>query len=148
VFERFTQAGRHIVILAQEEARRFGHGAIGSDHMLLAILLQPEYTEDSDSVRAADALLASGVTLAAARERVAARHTPLSEPPTALTLSADAKNGLEAVLRVALANEKTAIRATDFLLGLISKPHLSAARTLEDLGVSARAVSERVTRGD
>jgi hypothetical protein len=82
------------------------------------------------------------------RERVAARHTPLSEPPTALTLSADAKGGLEAVLRVALANEKTAIRATDFLLGLISKPHLSAARTLEDLGVSAQAVSERVTRGD
>jgi hypothetical protein len=36
MFERFTDTARHIVVQAQEEARRLGHGYIGCEHLLLA----------------------------------------------------------------------------------------------------------------
>ena len=36
MFERFTDTARHIVIQAQEDARRLGHNYIGCEHLLLA----------------------------------------------------------------------------------------------------------------
>jgi ATP-dependent Clp protease ATP-binding subunit ClpA len=36
MFERFTDAARHLVVQAQHEARRFGHNYIGCEHLLLA----------------------------------------------------------------------------------------------------------------
>jgi len=37
MFERFTGEARRIVVQAQEDARRLGHGYIGPEHMLLAV---------------------------------------------------------------------------------------------------------------
>ncbi len=36
MFERFTDAARHVVAQAQEDARRLGHNYIGCEHLLLA----------------------------------------------------------------------------------------------------------------
>jgi len=36
MFERFTDTARHVVVLAQENARRLGHNYIGCEHLLLA----------------------------------------------------------------------------------------------------------------
>jgi Clp amino terminal domain, pathogenicity island component len=36
MFERFTDEARHVVVQAQEEARRLGHNYIGCEHLLLA----------------------------------------------------------------------------------------------------------------
>jgi hypothetical protein len=36
MFERFTETARHVVVQAQEDARRFGHNYIGCEHLLLA----------------------------------------------------------------------------------------------------------------
>jgi ATP-dependent Clp protease ATP-binding subunit ClpA len=36
MFERFTDGARHIVVQAQNEARRLGHNYIGCEHLLLA----------------------------------------------------------------------------------------------------------------
>ena len=36
MFERFTDTARHVVVRAQEDARRLGHGYIGCEHLLLA----------------------------------------------------------------------------------------------------------------
>lgn len=38
VFERFTDRGRRVLVLAQEEARLFGHRFIGTGHPLLGLL--------------------------------------------------------------------------------------------------------------
>jgi ATP-dependent Clp protease ATP-binding subunit ClpC len=38
MFERFTGYGRQIVRAAQEEARSLGHGYVGTEHLLLALL--------------------------------------------------------------------------------------------------------------
>jgi ATP-dependent Clp protease ATP-binding subunit ClpA len=36
MFERFTDTARHVVVQAQENARRLGHNYIGCEHLLLA----------------------------------------------------------------------------------------------------------------
>src|SRR5271167_4148251 len=38
MFERFTNKARHVVVLAQEEARRLQHNYIGTEHILLGLL--------------------------------------------------------------------------------------------------------------
>ena len=38
MFERFTQDARRVVVGAQAEARGLGHGWIGTEHLLLAVL--------------------------------------------------------------------------------------------------------------
>jgi ATP-dependent Clp protease ATP-binding subunit ClpA len=41
MFERFTQAARDTVVRAQAEARELGHGHVGTEHVLLALLADP-----------------------------------------------------------------------------------------------------------
>ncbi|HEY1409624.1 MAG TPA: Clp protease N-terminal domain-containing protein, partial [Promineifilum sp.] len=43
-WERFTQRARRVLSLAQEEAERLNHSYIGSEHVLIGLLL------DSDGV--------------------------------------------------------------------------------------------------
>ena len=42
MFERFTAKARHVVVLAQEEARRLNHNYIGTEHVLLGLLGERE----------------------------------------------------------------------------------------------------------
>jgi hypothetical protein len=42
MFERFTDSARAAVVGAQTEARALGHGWIGTEHLLLAVLREPE----------------------------------------------------------------------------------------------------------
>jgi ATP-dependent Clp protease ATP-binding subunit ClpA len=60
MFERFTPAACQVVVRAQEEAGTFGHPWLGTEHLLLGVLAQP----DAPGVRALSGL---GVTLDTAR---------------------------------------------------------------------------------
>jgi ATP-dependent Clp protease ATP-binding subunit ClpA len=40
--ERFTAPSRRVVVVAQDEARRFGHDRVGTEHLLLAVALQAD----------------------------------------------------------------------------------------------------------
>src|SRR5258707_15149540 len=42
MFERFTNTARHVVVLAQEEARLLDHNYIGTEHILLGLVGEPE----------------------------------------------------------------------------------------------------------
>ncbi|GAA0511839.1 Clp protease [Paractinoplanes deccanensis] len=42
MFERFTTEARAVVIRAQEEARALGHGHIGTEHVLIALVADPD----------------------------------------------------------------------------------------------------------
>src|SRR5258708_40090849 len=61
MFERFTNRARHVVVLAQEEARQLQHNYIGTEHILLGLLGEPGGV-------AAQALDRVGMSLAGARE--------------------------------------------------------------------------------
>jgi len=41
MFERFTEASREVVVVAQQEARQLGHPCIGTEHLLLGLIHQP-----------------------------------------------------------------------------------------------------------
>lgn len=40
MFERFTNRARHVVVLAQEEARELQHNYIGTEHILLGLVAE------------------------------------------------------------------------------------------------------------
>ena len=42
MFERFTERARHVVVLAQDEARGLQHNYIGTEHLLLGLLREEE----------------------------------------------------------------------------------------------------------
>src|SRR4030095_7886551 len=60
MFERFTDRARNAVRVAQEEARRLGHTSVGTEHLLLGLLAEP------DGI-GARALVALGISLDALR---------------------------------------------------------------------------------
>ncbi|MBG0833480.1 Clp protease [Planomonospora sp. ID67723] len=100
MFERFHQDARQAVVLAQENARRLHHDHVGTEHILLGLLDQPQTVSARvlgrhgvDHLRAyqavvdalpprpgetldADALEAIGIDLAAIREKVEAAFGP------------------------------------------------------------------------
>jgi ATP-dependent Clp protease ATP-binding subunit ClpA len=41
MFQRFTPAARQVVVRGQDEARRFGHPWLGTEHLLLGVLADP-----------------------------------------------------------------------------------------------------------
>jgi ATP-dependent Clp protease ATP-binding subunit ClpA len=41
MFQRFTPAARQVVVRGQDEARRFGHPWLGTEHLLLGVLAEP-----------------------------------------------------------------------------------------------------------
>jgi ATP-dependent Clp protease ATP-binding subunit ClpC len=65
MFERFTNKARHVVVLAQEEARRLQHNYIGTEHVLLGLL-------GESSGLAFRVLEGFGMSLEGAREEVKA----------------------------------------------------------------------------
>ena len=43
-FEKFTDKARHVLVLAQEEARSLSQPHVGSEHLLLGLAKDPGYT--------------------------------------------------------------------------------------------------------
>ncbi|MFG2000286.1 Clp protease N-terminal domain-containing protein [Spirillospora sp. NPDC048911] len=73
MFERFTQEARNAVTGAQQEARELGHGRIGPEHVLLALL--------ANDGPAAAAMRAQGLELTAMRATVARLAAETSGDP-------------------------------------------------------------------
>ncbi|WP_033213291.1 Clp protease N-terminal domain-containing protein [Kitasatospora phosalacinea] len=108
MFERFATEARRAVTLAGEEARRMDHDHLGTEHLLLGLLAQPQDPAaellgragldleggrravlralgGTDPERDAAALAAIGIDLAAVRAAVESRFGPgaLDGPPPA-----------------------------------------------------------------
>jgi ATP-dependent Clp protease ATP-binding subunit ClpC len=113
MFERFTNRARHAVVLAQEESRALRHNFIGTEHLLLGLLGEPEGL-------AARALDRFGMSLNATREEVAARVAPGKKAVTGhIPFTPSAKKVLELALREALTLQHNYIGTEHLLLGLI-----------------------------
>jgi ATP-dependent Clp protease ATP-binding subunit ClpC len=63
VFERFTDPARRVLVLAQEEARELNHRVIGTEHIVVGLVLQGQGV-------AAQALASLGISPEAVREAV------------------------------------------------------------------------------
>ena len=139
MFERFTAGARRVLALADEESRRLGHGFVGTGHLLLGLLQEPEGT-------AAAALAASGLSLEAARAAVAAApRSPGAAPTGERPFSTRAKKVLELSLRESLQRGSPVISPADLLLGLLREGGGGAMQVLRALGPDPVRLREAVT---
>jgi ATP-dependent Clp protease ATP-binding subunit ClpA len=137
MFERFTDRSRHAIVLAQEEARLLRHNYIGTEHLLLGLLADPEGN-------AARALGSLNVTLDAAREQVREIIGEGRLPQQGhIPFTPRAKKVLELSLREALTLGSQSIGTEHLLLGLVAEGEGVGARIIGRLGASLKTVRER-----
>jgi ATP-dependent Clp protease ATP-binding subunit ClpA len=125
MFERFSGQARQVVVSAQEEARELNHNYIGTEHLLLGLLVT------SDSL-AGTSLIALGYTRDDVRASVEAMvgHGK-GAPEGHVPFTPRAKKVLELSLREALQLKHNYIGTEHILLGLIREGEGIAAQILE-----------------
>lgn len=139
MFERFTEPARHVLELAQDEARSLRHDYVGSEHVLLA-LLRPE-----EGV-AANVLNDLGITPEQVRDAVPIGGASPEVMEGQLRLTPRAKMALELALREALAFGDCYVGTAHILVALTRVSDGGAARILFDLGVDPARVGGEVLR--
>ena len=50
MFGRFTERAQKVLVLAQEEARRFNHSYVGTEHLLLGLVRRERYCRQGSAV--------------------------------------------------------------------------------------------------
>ena len=138
MFERFTARARRAVVNAQQEARELNHNYIGTEHLLLGLMREPE----SVAARALQELKISQDTV---RERVIQIVGRGQQPPSGhVPFTPRAKKVLELSLREALQLSHNYIGTEHILLGLIREGEGVAAQVLVKLGGNLAVVREKV----
>jgi ATP-dependent Clp protease ATP-binding subunit ClpA len=138
MFERFTGRARRAIVLAQEESRRLNHNYIGTEHVLLGLLAEPQGA-------ARQALDAVGVTLEDARKRVEAVVKKGKKAPSGhIPFTPRAKKVLELGLREALSLGHDFIGTEHLLLGLIREGEGLGTLILVQSGVELEALRRRI----
>jgi ATP-dependent Clp protease ATP-binding subunit ClpC len=138
MFERFTARARRAVVNAQQEARELNHNYIGTEHLLLGLMREPE----SVAARALQELKISQDTV---REQVIQIVGRGQQPPSGhVPFTPRAKKVLELSLREALQLSHNYIGTEHILLGLIREGEGVAAQVLVKLGGNLAVVREKV----
>ena len=125
MFERFTNRARHVVVLAQEEARRQQHNYIGTEHVLLGLLGEPDGL-------ASRVLERFGMSLDSTRDEVKAIVGTGNETVKGhIPFTPRAKKILELALREALQLHHNYIGTEHILLGVIREGEGVGAQILK-----------------
>jgi ATP-dependent Clp protease ATP-binding subunit ClpC len=140
MFERFTERARQVVVLAQDEARSFGHGFIGTEHLLLGLLRE----EEGIGARVLEALELDVDHVRAEVERRLPRGEVTATGQIPFTPAA--KRTLELALREGLALGHNYIGTEHVLLGLARDNEGVAADILRDAGVDGERIRDEVIR--
>jgi ATP-dependent Clp protease ATP-binding subunit ClpA len=138
MFERFTERARRVIILAQEEAKRLNHSAVGTEHILLGIVREGEGVAS----KVLESLNISPERVRAEIESAIGRgeRTPHEE----VTFTPRAKKVLELALDEARRLGHNYIGTEHLLLGLIGNQGATAGRVLDCLGLEREMVRDRV----
>src|SRR5436190_7314228 len=137
-FDKFTERARRVLTLAQEEAQRFNHNYIGTEHLLLGLV------REGDGV-AARVLNNLGVQLPKVRsavEFIIGRGESMIMGEIGLTPRA--KKVIELAVDEARRLNHHYIGTEHLLLGLVREGEGIAAGVLESLGVSLEKVRAQV----
>ncbi len=146
MFERLTDQGRQVVVLAQAEARLLQHNYIGTEHVLLGLAAE-------DEGLGGRALEVLGVSLEDARsdvEEVIGRGR--DDPTGYIPFTPRAKKVMEQSLRESLETGHSRIGTEHILLALVRERDGVAAQVLRKRGVASvehvrAAVMGLVARG-
>ncbi|RKY41262.1 MAG: hypothetical protein DRP76_00275 [Candidatus Omnitrophota bacterium] len=139
MFNRFTERARKVLVLAKEEARRFNHDYIGTEHILLGLIREGEGV-------ACAVLQNLGIDLNRLRKEL----ERLISPGSIATIGGDlpftprAKKALELAAEEARNLGHNYIGTEHILLGLLREEEGLAAQVLYSLGVDLRKVREEI----
>jgi ATP-dependent Clp protease ATP-binding subunit ClpC len=138
MFERFTSNAKHAIIDAQEEARTLGHGYIGTEHLLLALL-------PARPCAAVNVLKALEIPSETLRERLLELIEPGPHAPSGhMPFTPAAKKALELSLRGAVALLLDYVGTEHLLLGIAREGSGAAGLALADLGATTAAIEREV----
>src|SRR5213079_1253235 len=137
-FDKFTERARKVLQLAQEEAQRFNHNYIGTEHLLLGLVREGEGV-------AAKVLANLGVELNKVRSAVEFIIGRGDRTVTGdIGLTPRAKKVIELSVDEARRLNHHYIGTEHLLLGLVREGEGIAAGVLESLGVSLDRVRAQV----
>jgi ATP-dependent Clp protease ATP-binding subunit ClpC len=139
-FDRFTERARKVLTLAQEEAQRFNHNYIGTEHLLLGLVREGEGV-------AAKVLSNLGIELTKVRSAVEfiigrGERQVMGD----IGLTPRAKKVIELAVDEARRLGHHYIGTEHLLLGLIREGEGIAAGVLESLGVNLEKVRSEVIK--
>jgi ATP-dependent Clp protease ATP-binding subunit ClpC len=140
MFERFTDRARHVVVLAQDEARLLKHEYIGTEHLLLGLLRE-------DNGLAIQVLQAAGAAPGDTRTRVLARVRAGQKSPSGhIPFTPQAKKALELSLRESMQLADNYIGTEHLLLGLAREGHGVASQVLTAQNTGLMVLRREVAR--
>ena len=138
MFGRFTDEARSVVVASEEHCREAGHPEVGTGHILLALI-------DDPNGLAVRVLSAKGVLPDRVRESIGAALGPGKGRVTGhIPFAADAKKVLELSLREALRTQSDHIGVEHITLGLLRDERSLGATTLADFGVDRKHVERAI----
>ena len=139
MFNRFTERARKVILLAKEEAKRFNHDYIGTEHILLGLVREGEGV--------AAAVLAS---FGLSPDKIRLEVEKLVQPGPSTVISGDlpftpkAKKVIELAMDEARALGHNYIGTEHLLLGLIREGEGVASQVLMNSGLELDKVREEV----
>lgn len=139
MFNRFTERARKVIVFAKEEARRFNHDYIGTEHLLLGLIREGEGV-------AAAVLQKLGLDLETIRIEVEklVQPGPQTQVLGDIPFTPRSKKALELSAEEARALGHNYIGTEHLLLGLIKEGEGMAYRVLLNLGLDLGKVRNEV----
>jgi ATP-dependent Clp protease ATP-binding subunit ClpC len=130
MFNRFTERARKVIVYAKEEARRFNHDYIGTEHLLLGLIREGEGV-------ASAVLQKLGVDLESIRIEVEklVQPGPQTQVVGDIPFTPRSKKALELAAEEARALGHNYIGTEHLLLGLVKEGEGMAYRVLLNLGL-------------
>jgi ATP-dependent Clp protease ATP-binding subunit ClpC len=139
-FEKFSERARRVLSLAQEEAQRFNHNYIGTEHILLGLVRETEGV----AARVLSSLTVDLTKVRSAVEFIIGRG---EKPPQGeIGLTPRAKKVVELAVDEARRMNHTYIGTEHLLIGLLREGEGVAAGVLESLGVTLEKVRTETHR--
>jgi ATP-dependent Clp protease ATP-binding subunit ClpA len=138
-FDRFNDRAKRVLALAQDEAIRFNHNYIGTEHLLLGLVREGE----GAAARVLDSL---GVELSKVRSAVefTIGRGDSTTSPSEITLSPRTKKVIEFAIDEARKLGHSHVGTEHLLLGLVREGGHVGSKVLESLGVTLERVRDQV----
>ena len=139
-FEKFSERARKVLAVAQEEAQRFNHSYIGTEHILLGLSREPE----GIASRVLEVLGIDGKRIRTAVEFIVSQDDNPKREDVGLTDRA--KKVIELAVDEARKLNHHYIGTEHILIGILREGDGVAAGVLENLGASLEEVREEAEK--
>jgi ATP-dependent Clp protease ATP-binding subunit ClpC len=141
-FERFTERAKKVLTLAQQEAERTRLSYIGTEHLLLGLLGEP----DGLGARVLASMDVDADRVRAPIEAALAERPPAGAAHQVISPTARVKQVIEIAFEEARSMGHNYVGTAHLLLGVIVEGEGIAATVLADLGVTLDAARAEVER--